>query len=95
MKNLSLSNPKAVAEAGEKIYQEKFQKQLEAATENIGKFLAIDVASEEAYIGDSLEQALSAAREKAPTRFFHLIRIGFLGAFRLSYSNATPDWLFQ
>ena len=95
MKNLSLANPKALAEAGEKLYREKFQKQLEAEVENIGKFLAIDVVAEEAYIGDSPEQALNAARQKAPTAVFHLMKIGFPGAFRVSYSNATPDWLFQ
>ena len=95
MKNLSLANPKALAEAGEQIYREKFQKQLEAEVENIGKFLAIDVVAEEAYIGDSPEQAVNAARQKAPTALFHLMKIGFAGAFRVSYSNATPDWLFQ
>ncbi len=95
MKNLSLANPKAVAEAGERIYQEKYQKQFEAEAENVGKFLAVDVVTEEAYIGDSPELALQVAQEKAPRGVFHLMKIGFPGAFRVSYSNAAPDWLFQ
>jgi hypothetical protein len=95
MKNHSLANPKAVAEAGERIYQEKNQKQFEAEAENIGKFLVVDVVAEEAYIGDSPELALNLAKKKAPRGVFHLIKIGFPGAFRVSYSNAAPDWLFR
>lgn len=89
----SLSNPKAVAEAGERIYREKFQERFEA--ECLGKFVAIDVKTEEAYIGDSPEEALNEARQKAPTGIFHLIKVGSPGAFRVGHSNAAPDWLFQ
>lgn len=89
----SLSNPKAVAETGEKIYRDRYQLKLEA--ENFGKFVVIDVSTEEAIIGDSPEDAMNSAREKLPNGVFHLIRIGSPGAFRVGYSNTTSDWLFQ
>lgn len=91
---MDLSNPKAIAERGEAIYREKYKAAYEA--EHLGKFVAIDVASGDAYVGDSAEEVLEEARAKAPKGFFHLIRVGSPGAFRVSYtSNATLDWIFR
>jgi len=91
---LSLSDPKAVAEAGERIYAEKYREKYEK--EHWGKFVAIDVLTSDAFLGDTAEQALEEAREKSPQGIFHLILVGSPGAFRVGYSDAcTPDWLFQ
>ena len=91
----SLSNPQAIAEAGEKIYREKYQARFEE--EHLGKFVAINVLTEEAYLGDLPEEAFQKAREAAPKGLLHLIRIGSPGAFRVSYSSnaASSDWIFR
>jgi len=87
-------HPKAIAETGEKIYRDKYRKDLEAT--QLGKFVAIDVETQAAYLGDTSEEALSSARDASPKGVFHLIRIGAPGAFRVSYSShANVDWLFQ
>jgi len=92
--NPPLSNPKAIAELGEKIYREQYQEQYER--EHSGKFVAIDVSTQKAYIADTPEEVLEAARQDAPEGIFHLIQVGFPGAFRVSYTNhADMDWIFR
>ena len=94
MDSHSLSTPKAIAERGEQIYKEKYQVGYER--EHLRRFVAIDVATEKAYIGNTPEAALDLAKNESPMGLFHLIQIGFPAAFRLSYSNnATTDWVFQ
>jgi hypothetical protein len=89
-----LGNPRAVAERGERIYQEKFRKDFEA--NYLGKFVVIDVLTEMAYLGDTPEAAYESARKDAPRGIFHLLKVGELGAFRVSYSShADLDWLFR
>lgn len=91
---MDLSNPKAIADRGEAIYREKYKDAYEA--NYLGKFVAIDVVSQNSYIGESAEQALELARKEAPTGLFHLIKVGSLGAFRVSHtSNAKLDWIFR
>lgn len=91
---MDLSNPKAVADHGEKIYQEKYKSAYES--EHPGQFLAIDVTTEKAYLGDSAEAAINLARNESPTGLFHLVKVGSAGAFRVSYTNDTNvDWLFR
>jgi len=88
-----LTNPKALAGRGEHIYQEKYKGRYES--EYSGKFVAIDVRTEKAYIADSAVEALEAARKDSPRGLFHLIKVGAAGAFRVSYTNrnASLDWL--
>ncbi len=78
-------NPRAIAEAGERIYRDKYQKEYEA--KHLGKFVAIDVQTEESYLGDTSEGALSAGRNVASKTVFHLVRVGSPGAFRVSYTS--------
>src|ERR1039458_10859101 len=87
------SNPKSIADAGERIYQE-LKTQLES--EHAGQFIAINVASAQYQVGDSPEEALEAAKAADPKGLFHLIRVGFPGAFQISYAIRAPgpDWLF-
>jgi hypothetical protein len=93
--NVPLNNPKAIAEAGERLYAEKFKADFEAKSR--GKYAVIDVLSEQAVVGESPESAFEKAKEFAPKGIFHLIRIGFPGAFQVSYqySHGAQDWLFR
>ena len=90
--NAQFSNPKQIADAGERIYRTKFQQELEKTAN--GKFVAIDVIAGTASVRETPEQALNAAKKEDPKGLFHLIRVGFSGAFRLNHaSKDSTDWL--
>jgi hypothetical protein len=93
--SFSLSSPKAIADAGERIYREKYQKDYEE--KYLGKFVAISVKTEDATIADSPEDALEQAKSKEPDGLFHLIRVGYSGAFQMGYSyqDADQNWIFR
>ena len=94
MVTVTISNPREAAERGEKIYNEKYKTAFE--DEHYGKYVAVDIQTEHAYIADSPEDAISLARKGNPKGVFHLVKVGSTGAFRVSYSsNANMDWLFQ
>lgn len=94
MVTMVISNPREAAERGEKIYNDKYKSAFEA--EHYGKYVAIDINAEEAYVADSPEDAITSARKSRPQGVFHLVKVGSTGAFRVSYtSNANMDWLFQ
>jgi hypothetical protein len=75
-------SPAGIAQRGEKIYQDRYKQAYER--EQMGRFVAVDVETEEAYLGDSSAEALSNAREAAPHGAFHLMRVGQPTAFRSS-----------
>ena len=75
-------SPTGIAQRGEKIYRDCYQQKFEA--EHMGQFVAIDVETEEAYLGDSSADALSRARAAAPNGAFHLMRVGQPTAFKSS-----------
>ena len=89
-----MNNPKAIASAGERIYADKFKAQYEAMHK--GKFAVINVGKENAFIGNTPEEAFDLARKDDPAGIFHLVRVGFAGAFQISYQYryGTKDWLF-
>ncbi|MBV9611039.1 MAG: hypothetical protein JO091_01140 [Acidobacteriaceae bacterium] len=92
--NTQFSDPRAVASEGERIYLEKYKSEYEA--QHRGKFVAIDVNSEQAFLGDTPEQSLEEAKKQAPDGLFHLMKVGSLGAFRVSYtSDGLSSWLYQ
>ena len=80
MSTAPLSNPKQIAERGEAIYRDRYQQQYER--DHPGKFVAIDVRTENAYSADTPEDALADAHKQAPQGLFHLIQVGHAGAFR-------------
>ena len=89
-----LSNPTAIAEAGERIYRDQYKEQYER--DYPGKFVAIDVASGKAYVADTPEGVLEQARADSADGIFHLIQVGQPGAFRVSYTNhSNVDWIFR
>lgn len=91
-----LTNPKQVAEAGERIYAERYKDQFER--DQSGKFAVVDVTTGKAYLADSAIDAFRQAAADAPLGAFHLIKVGSPGAFRVGYSgssNGTLDWVFR
>lgn len=89
-----LTHPKAIADLGEKIYQERHRAAFEA--EHMGQFVVIDVTTEKAYVAQTAEGAYEMARRAAPGGLFHLLRVGAAGAFRVSYSaDSQLDWIFR
>jgi hypothetical protein len=86
-----ISNPKAAAELGEKIYLERYRDHYEA--EYPGRFVAINFLNQDTYLSPTPEGALDIAYTAAPDGIFHLIQVGHAGAFRVSYTrNSTLDW---
>lgn len=84
-----LTDPRATAALGEKIYAERYRAEFEKLY--LGQFVVIDVATGEAYRGRSPEEALRTAKERVPDGVFHMIRIGETGAFRVSYSSRVAS----
>ena len=74
------SEPSYLASEGERIYNEQYRSLCEA--QYLEKYVAIDVTSELAFIGDHPEKALANAKRGQPNGLFHLIKIGSAGAFR-------------
>src|SRR5712691_11417315 len=93
--NPQITNPQQVADAGQKIYKDRYQQEYERLYP--AKFVAIDVKSETAYVGDTASDALQTALAASPKGVFHLIKIGSPAAFKVSYSpkhDANVDWNF-
>ena len=74
-----------IADQALQIYKEKFQEDYES--QHNGKFVAIDIRGEKAYLGDFAEDALREGRKRSPYGIFHLIRVGSSSAFRLRHPS--------
>lgn len=68
-------NPRKLAAKGEKIYDEKLKMMLEP--EHNGEIVAIEVESEDYFLGNSVVEATEAAKQKYPSRLFHVIKVGY------------------
>ena len=91
---MTTMSPEVLAQKGEAIYKQKFKKDFEE--KYLGKFAAIDVVSESAVVADTPEDALRKAQSECPDGFYHLIKIGSDGIYRLGYTSETHgDWLFR
>jgi hypothetical protein len=89
----NLNDPKAISEAGKKIYERRYKAEYEKS--RLGSFVAINVLDESATLADTATEALGSARAKYPKGLFHLIRVGHSGAFEvgLAYRNVGADRL--
>ena len=76
-------SPEAIAERGEAIYRNKFKEEYEKS--HAGKFVAIEIDSEEAFLGSTPEEAIAAAQRARDGGLFHLIRVGSPGVYRVGY----------
>jgi len=63
-----------LAEKGEELYK-RLKDELEPKYK--GKIMAIEVDSEDYFIGDSVSDACKKAKEKYPDRIFHFVKIGY------------------
>ncbi|MGH9732967.1 MAG: hypothetical protein ACRD8A_00065 [Candidatus Acidiferrales bacterium] len=78
-KGHSTPTTQEIAQRGESIYRERYER--EFVEKFPGKFVAIDVRTEEATVSNSAEDAVRVALEKDSEGFFHLIRVGRPAAF--------------
>jgi hypothetical protein len=85
-----LDSPEKIAGAGERIYEERYKRQLDP--DHHGHFIAVDVTSGVGYVAEYPEQALQDGRAAAPNGIFHLVRIGARGAFRVSFGLTRHDF---
>jgi len=73
--------PKEIADKGRTIYNTKLRRKLER--EAFGKFVAIDVDTEEYFISDRSEIAVDLAKKCRPKSRIYLHRIGSAAAYTL------------
>ncbi len=73
--------PAQLAERGRKLYEEEFEDKF--AVGHTGEVLAIEVKSKTAYLGKTPLEAVQAGRAAKPAGFFHVIRIGSPGVYKL------------
>jgi hypothetical protein len=89
----NLNDPKAISDAGERIYDERYRQDYER--DYPGQFVAVDVLSGNATLGGTSSEALLKARQQYPKGVFHLIRVGHAGAFEVgtAYRHVHTDRL--
>jgi len=89
----NLNNPKAISDAGERIYDERYRQDYER--DYPGQFVAVDVLSGNVTRGGTSSEALLKARQQYPKGVFHLIRVGHAGAFEVgtAYRHVHTDRL--
>jgi len=89
----NLNNPKAISDAGERIYQERYKQDYERNYS--GRFVAIDIFDGSATLGSTTSEALSKAKQQHPKGVFHLIRVGHAAAFEdgAAYRHVYTDRL--
>ena len=71
---ITTANIQEIAERGAKIY-EKIKTCYEP--HKTGSFLAIEVDSEEAYLGSTSAKALASAKQSHPDKVFYVVKVGY------------------
>jgi hypothetical protein len=86
--------PRQLAEKGEAIYAQKYKQEYERLYP--GKFVAIDIGTEKAFVADTPEGAVELLQKENPKAFFHLVKVGSSGVFKVSCSVHGDDrnWVF-
>jgi len=64
-----------IATKGQEIYNQKLQEKLEPECQ--GQIVAIEIDSEDYFLGTSVVKALKKAKKKYPDKLFYLVRVGF------------------
>ena len=67
---------------GRRIYDSRYRPGFER--DFPGQFAAIDIITEDAFVNEFPEEALTKARTASPSGTFFLVRIGSEGAFKVS-----------
>ncbi len=81
-----VQDPEAFAHEAEAIYNRKYRTAYERKYH--GQIVAIDVNSEEAFVGKTELAALNKARRKYPDHIFFFLRVGYKAALRV----ASPQY---
>lgn len=76
--------PEEIAKSGEEFYQKELKNKLEPG-EN-GKYVAIEIESQQYFIGVTKEEALDRAQKVFPDKIFFVRRIGELEKISSKYS---------
>lgn len=71
---LQKSDIRRIADEGKRIYR-KIKDEYDPKEK--GKFLAIDIESEDIFLGDTSSDALLKAKEKYPDKIFYVVKIGY------------------
>jgi hypothetical protein len=82
-KNSPTPSTQDIAQRGEAIYKHKYQADFE--NKHKGKFVAVNVNTEEATMADTGEDAIRIALEKDPAGLFHLVRVGHQAPFEAGW----------
>jgi hypothetical protein len=77
----ALPNPQVIVERGKRIYEERYKADYER--EHHGKFVAIDIETEKAYVGSTPNEAFSQGLQASPTACLFLIKAGSRTAWEL------------
>jgi hypothetical protein len=77
------SDPETIAKKGQEIYDRQYRSRYEGRF--TGQFVAIDIESEKSYLGANPEEAVTNGKRQDATGIFHLVRVGSVGAFRVSH----------
>ena len=77
--------PNEIVGAGERIYADSFRDVYEGQYD--GQFLAIDVTSARAFLGEHPEDALARAEAENPKGDFYLVKVGAEAAFTVGYTG--------
>jgi hypothetical protein len=83
-----LPNQQEMAERAERIYEQRYRAEYEK--QHHGRFVAIDVDTEQAFIGSTPAEAWSGGLRASLTACLFLVRVGYRSAFELkgTYRNA-------
>ncbi|MBT5019966.1 hypothetical protein OAF98_00850 [Planctomicrobium sp.] len=71
---MAVSSKENIAEKARQIYENKLRAELEEHSMN--KFVAIEPLSGDYFLGETLSDAIGAARTKYPYRLAHALRVG-------------------
>ena len=71
-------DPREISKKGQKVLEAILQ---ELATKHFGRFIAIEVASRDYFIGDTVIEVTRKAQVKYPGKIFFLGRIGYRTAY--------------
>jgi hypothetical protein len=72
--DLELPDPREIADAGEKIYKEKYQADFEARYQ--GQVVAIDITTQRALVARSMREVSEHARKTRHGSLFYFLKVG-------------------
>ncbi len=80
-RRIALEQNKSLADRGQETYDRTLKHILEPAHK--GKFVAIEVDSEDYFLGSTPIEAINRGKQKHPSKVFFVARVGFRAAFQM------------